>query len=41
MTTPEILSEMDLVQHERDESHIKLDNCECHRLADIKKVTKK
>jgi hypothetical protein len=28
----EILSDMELVQHETDESHIKKENCVCHRL---------
>jgi hypothetical protein len=28
----EILSDMELVKHETDESHIKTDSCVCHRL---------
>lgn len=28
----EIHADMELVQHEIDESHIKKDNCHCHRI---------
>jgi len=34
----EILPDMELVQHETDESHIKKDNCVCHHLENLNHI---
>ncbi len=38
ISSVEILPDMELVQHETDESHIKKDKCICHRFENLKHI---